>query len=514
MDWTAGYTADIEYVAAFYREQSPTHLNFACLANGFEPVSIDRPYTYCELGSGRGLTIDVLAAANPGGHFYGVDFNPAHVRGARQLAETAGLTNVTLLENSFEELVDGKVHDLPQFDFIVLHGVYTWVGAENRKNVRRFISDFLKPGGIVYVTYNAMPGWASALPLQRLVRELASLRSARSDVRLDDARAFVRRMNELQAAYFTGNSVGARLQALMSSHPNYLVHEYLNEFFEPLYHADVARQLFDDCKVQFVGSADLPMAFPSLYLTQEKLDLLATVHDATTAETTKDYFLNTSFRKDVYVRGARSLNKQRQLDALSRFGLALCVPRDQVNLKMQLTFGEITAREEIHGPILDALAARPHGFSELAALPALQGKLVAHIVQAASLLIATSQAAAYPLQSSPDAARTSREMNLALTEQARLGEDFQVLASPLLGSAIPVTPIGSLVYRLLADAGASSGADAIAAKAWKIMSSLGRHLEKDNKKIEGDEANIAELTRLVDQVLTQRLPLWRQLGIA
>ena len=69
MDWTAGYTADIEYIAAFYREQSPTHLNFVCLANGFEPVSIDRPYTYCELGSGRGLTIDVLAAANPGGHF-------------------------------------------------------------------------------------------------------------------------------------------------------------------------------------------------------------------------------------------------------------------------------------------------------------------------------------------------------------------------------------------------------------------------------------------------------------
>ena len=513
MDWTAGYTADIEYVAGFYRELSPTHLNFACVANGFEPVRTDRPYTYCELGSGRGVTIDVLAAANPNGHFYGVDFNPAHVRGARQLAESADLSNVTLLENSFEELVEGKVRDLPQFDFIVLHGVYTWVSAENRKHVRRFISDFLKLGGIVYVTYNAMPGWASALPLQRLVREFASLRSARSDVRLDDARAFVRRMNELQAEYFTGNPVGPRLQALMSSHPNYLVHEYLNEYFEPFYHADVARQLFDECKVQFVGSADLPLAFPSLYLTQEKLDLLATVHDATTAETAKDYFLNTSFRKDIYVRGARSLNKQRQLDALSRFGLALHVPRDQVKLKMQLTFGEITAREELYGPILDALATRPHGFSELAALPAMQGKLIAHIVQAASLLIASSQAAAYSLQSSPDAARTSRAMNLALTEQARLGEDFQVLASPLLGSAIPVTPIGSLVYRLLAEAGASSSAGEIAARAWKIMSSLGRHLEKDNKKIEGDEANIAELTRLVDQVLTQRLPLWRQLGI-
>jgi SAM-dependent methyltransferase len=514
MDWTAGYTADIEYIAGFFRELSPTYLNFVCVVNGFQPVRTDRPYTYCELGCGRGLTVNVLAATNPRAHFYGIDFNPAHISGARYLAETARLSNVTLLENSFEELVDGKSRDLPPFDFIVLHGVYAWVRPESRQHVRRFIGEYLKPGGIVYVSYNTMPGWAPMAPLQRLVREIASLRAGSSEGRLSEARDVVNRMVELQALYLTGNSaIVPRLEELASGHAQYLAHEYLNEQSEPHYHADVARQLFDEAKLQFVGSADLPLAMPSIYLKPEARDLLKTVNDAATAETIKDYFLNTAFRKDVYVRGARAINQQHQTDALSRFGLALCIPREQVTLKMKLSFGEIAAREEVHGPILDALASRPHGIAELAALSALKNKPIGQVVLAAALLIASMQAAIYPMDASPESSETSRALNLTLADQFRYGEDFQVLASPLLTSGIPVTLVGSLVYRLLAGNEPVGDTNVIAQRVWQTMSSAGRHLEKDHKKIEGDEANLAETKRLVEQVMAQRLPLWRQLGI-
>ena len=100
MDWTAGYASDIEYTAGFYREQSPTFLNFACVLNGYEPIPLDQPFTYFELGFGRGLTANLLAASNPIGEFYAADFNPAHVAGAQQLANAAQLKNLRLLENS------------------------------------------------------------------------------------------------------------------------------------------------------------------------------------------------------------------------------------------------------------------------------------------------------------------------------------------------------------------------------------------------------------------------------
>jgi len=91
MAWNEGYVSDIEYTNGFYSDLSPHHLNFSCILNGVEPVPLDQPYTYFELGFGRGLTLNVLAATNSNGQFYGNDFNPAHVAGARALAATAQL---------------------------------------------------------------------------------------------------------------------------------------------------------------------------------------------------------------------------------------------------------------------------------------------------------------------------------------------------------------------------------------------------------------------------------------
>ena len=100
MDWTSGYVSDIEYTSGFYREQSPAWLNFVCLLNGIEPVDLQQPFTYFELGFGRGLTAQLVAASHPNGQFYAADFNPAHVAGASALAKQAQLSNLTLLESA------------------------------------------------------------------------------------------------------------------------------------------------------------------------------------------------------------------------------------------------------------------------------------------------------------------------------------------------------------------------------------------------------------------------------
>jgi predicted O-methyltransferase YrrM len=221
MDWTEGYVSDVEYPVQFCNEQSPAHLSFACLLNGWEPVDISKPFTYFELGFGRGVTATVLAAANPQGAFYATDFNPAHVTGAQELAASGQLSNLTLLESSFAELAAGKVDGLPQFDFITMHGVWTWVNAENRAHIVEFIRRYLKPGGIVYLDYNALPGRSSELPLQRMLLEYAGLSSNRSDVRIHEAAAFAERMSAAQADYFTQTpNLVPRLEELRHSDRN------------------------------------------------------------------------------------------------------------------------------------------------------------------------------------------------------------------------------------------------------------------------------------------------------
>lgn len=513
MSWTSGYVSDIEYTAGFYPEQSPALLNFVALLNGFEPVPLDKPYTYFELGFGRGETVNLLAAANPHGQFYAADFNPAHVAGAQALADSAGLTNLTLLENSFAELEAGTV-DLPQFDYITLHGIYTWVTEVNRRHIVNFICRYLKPGGAVYISYNALPGWTSILPLQRLLVEFGDAFPNRSDVQIGHATEFVQQLAASGAAYFSGGGamLQTRLDGLQKYSRSYLVHEYMHKHWQPMFHADVARDLAE-AKLDFIGSAELPEAYPKLYLSDEQQRMVATFADPAMQETIKDYCKNTSFRKDVYARGARRLEPLRRLELLRRVGVALVVPRDDVALKMKFSIGEVSAKAELCLPVADALARRPHTLGELAELPALQGRSFEDVAQLAALLVASKQAVLCNPDCLEAPGAAAKAMNVAVAEKCRYSDDFRTLCSGVSGGALPAPFVARLVYWLLAARGIETDVNALTKAAWPLMRAQGRHMVKEGVRLEAEDDNLAELASHIGTVLQQQLPIWRNLNM-
>src|SRR5262249_43548645 len=155
-----------------YRELAPTFLNFACVINGVVAPEPEKPLRYCELGCGRGYGTVLLAAANPNSHYVGIDFNPAHIAEARGLAKRAGVSNVTFLEMSFGDAATSSRPELADFDIVALHGVYTWIMPEVKAQIIDFVREKLVSGGLVYVSYNCMPGWAPVGPMQRLLKEV------------------------------------------------------------------------------------------------------------------------------------------------------------------------------------------------------------------------------------------------------------------------------------------------------------------------------------------------------
>lgn len=512
MDWTAGYASDIEYTAGFYQEQSPHYLNLICALNSVEPIALDRPFTYCELGFGRGLTVNLLAAANPMGRFYATDFNPAHVAGAQEMARHAGLDNLVLLEESFAELADGKA-DLPQFDFITLHGIYTWVTAENRAHITAFIARYLKPGGIVYVSYNAMPGWAAATPLQRLLVEYGDMFPNRSDIQLKGGAGLVKSLVQANAGYFLHNpQIQSRVEGLEKHSGNYLVHEYMHKHWQPLYHADVARD-FTVAKLEFAGVADGVQAYPQLYLSQEVRDLLSTLPDPVMRETIKDYAMNNGFRKDVYVRGARKLTGLRRVKWLGELTAMLLVSPDSVSTKMALSVGEVNCKPELILPVKDALALRPHTLSELAQCPPLRQYGFEDIVQACVLLSSSGQIALYRKGETGVDPEKAQAMNRALAAETRYCDDFPAFAAPRLGNGILIPYVERLVFLLLSKRNGAVDAQEIAAEALQIMQAQGRLLMRGGKAIESAEELLAELLRQVHTVQESKLAFWRQLQL-
>ena len=141
-DWTQGYVADIGYTYGYYTELNPVRVQLAFLNAGLVPPKAG---SACELGFGQGLSANIHAAASIT-QWHGTDFNPAQAGFARELADISG-ANAHLFDESFDAFCTRD--DLPEFDYIGLHGIWSWISDENRAVIVDFIRRKLKVGGVL-----------------------------------------------------------------------------------------------------------------------------------------------------------------------------------------------------------------------------------------------------------------------------------------------------------------------------------------------------------------------------
>jgi SAM-dependent methyltransferase len=508
-DWTDGYVADLNYTYGFYHELTPSLLALVALSRGVAPPSIDEPLSYCELGCGHGFSANLLAAANPHVSFFANDFNPSHVVWARSLAKTANVPNVQFSEASFREL-DSELEKDRRFDIIALHGVYSWVSQENRLEILKFIRSRLNPGGLVYVSYNVLPGWAAALPLRRLL--IGGYESGDGDpiVRTEAVIKNTEELLALNAGYFRVNpSIKERLERLKTLPRTYIIHEYLNKDWKTFYHSEVSEDL-SSAKLDFVGSAHALDHIEGVNFTPDQIAFLAKISNVAEKETTKDFLVNQQFRRDVFMKGGMKLSplelKERWLS--TRF--ALCEPKDEIPLKIIGPIGEIGLQEAVYRPILDAFAAAPQTLRQAAAQSSEIGRLPwPQMVQAMLILVGAGHVKPCldAAGESKRAART-RAFNSVVLERAQYSADLQALASPVTGGGIMVDRIAQLFI------GAHQKKQADVVKyVWGILKSQSQRLQKDGVILQTDDENIEEIAKRYSEFSRMRLPVFQKLGI-
>lgn len=440
-DWTKGYIADVDYSQGYYRELTPPFLAFALLAKGIRPPNPSGRLRYCELGAGPGFTCNVVAATHPQADVWATDFNPSFAATARRLAEAAGIPNLKVFDSSFEEFA---ALDLPSFDVIVLHGIYSWVMAEHRKAIVDFIRDRLAFGGVVYLSYNCLPGWAPILPLRRLLNEMAQRASGTTDERIDRAMTEVENLAALGAGYFEANASARTQLGAMRRMPHYYVaHEYFNRIWTPLYHLDVARQMHQ-AKLTFAASADLAHHIDRLCLTPEQRQKIAGIDDPAFGETIRDVFLNQQFRKDIFVRGPEAMPGSERRELLMRTRFALVVPRGLIEAAADYPQGRYPLDGGPALDVLNGLAAGPRTLADLVS-PADASDLERK-VEALVILVGTGRVeVALPAEGDAARAERARRLNQVILERARYGDQLQSLASPVLGGAIKVDRLHRLL---------------------------------------------------------------------
>ena len=368
-----GYVTDIPYLRDFKPMLAPAWLDHVALVCGVEPPTREMGFAWCDLGCGQGVTAAILAATHPRGRFCGIDAMPVHIDHARRLAGEAGIANAHFHLIDFAAAID---LDLPLFDYIVAHGVYSWVDATRQAALRRFIDRRLKPGGLVYVSYNAMPGWARDQPFQRLVRELAGTSPGDIAARFAAAAATAGSLAAAGVPALAASFILAELRARPEDYaPAYLVHEFMHAAWQPLYVTEV-RAAMAAIGLAPVGSTILIENFDRLVLSDSAREILAGLADPDIRELARDFFLDQRFRCDVFARGNRPLDTEARAARLLASTFALARPAAAVAYAVTTPAGERAYDTPTARAIVAALADGPRLLADLARAPDLLKNLL------------------------------------------------------------------------------------------------------------------------------------------
>ncbi len=358
-----GYVTDVPYVRSFIRELTPAWLDHTSLISGFTPPSRDAAFAWCDLGCGQGITTVMVAGTYPKGSCHGIDAMPLHIDSAKRFASEAAIPNVTFHAADFDAAAD---FDLPRFDYIVSHGVYTWVGERTRQSWRRFIDRHLKPRGLVYVSYNAMPGRAVDMPLQRLLRTLARSFPGNSQERVAGALPLLRALAELKAPALVSSPMAAAIKERVERlSVQYLAHEFLGADWEPLCVTEV-RAALADVGLQPAGSATLMENYDSFVLGRAARETLAAIEDPDTRELARDFLIDQFFRRDVFTRGGQRLEGDARRRRLLESTYALAQRAAKVEYSTPTPAGKLRFDNGVARHIVNALAAGPRRLVDIA----------------------------------------------------------------------------------------------------------------------------------------------------
>jgi len=513
-DWGDGYVADIAYTAGFYRELSPVWLHHAAELMHTAAPSPETPLAYCDLGCGQGFATLALAAQFPESAFHGIDFHPGQIANARDLAAQGEVANARFHELSFQQAADAPEGALPAFDVVGIHGIYAWISPENRDAIVRFLDRWLKPGGLVYISYNCMPGWAAMAPVQRLIAEHAARHPGPSDAQIAQAMDHVEALRGDGLGFFTANPLaGKRLDSLADKDRRYLAHEFLNAHWHPLYHTDVRAELAA-AKLEHVGSAALLENFDTLALPEAARRHKAAAPDPAMAELVKDHALNQQFRRDIFAKGRRALTGLDQAEAVRRRRFTLIKPRADVTFTVQTPQGEAAGDEQVYTAVCDALAA---GVTRVQDILDRTGLDLARTNQALAVLCASAQA--HPLREtvSERGVTGAKRLNAAIAGRAMRGDGYSYLAAPAIGTALATGTLEMACYDALAERDAGDpetlGAETLGKAAWQRLRRRGTRLKRDGAALTTERDNAQEAVTQAAHVLETKVPLWKHLGV-
>jgi SAM-dependent methyltransferase len=265
-----------------------------------------------ELGCANGENLIPMAAQLPSATFVGTDLSARQIGAGRRVVDALGLRNIRLERRDILDL-DASAGT---FDYIICHGVYSWVPDVVRAKILDVIRNNLSTDGIAYVSYNVYPGWHQR-ETAREIMMYAAERHTEPAARIHAARSALDFVGG--ALFEPGSAYGQGLRSVGStvngSRDPYVYHDYMERNNRPFWFHEFWSQLVGK-GLEYVTDTHLGNGLPTDVSDDVRQRLHALAPNRVQFEQYLDFLRNRSFRQSVVVRSGRQPRRDPRLETV------------------------------------------------------------------------------------------------------------------------------------------------------------------------------------------------------
>lgn len=304
----------VPYPCNAYAQTHPDHLAVLARLHGLNPAPPER-CRVLEIGCGDGGNLLPLAYALPGSQFLGIDLAATSIESGLAHARSFGLTNIDLKALDLTQL---RKEDIGEWDYIIAHGVFSWVPESVRAALLRLCREVLSTNGVAFISYNAYPG----CHVRHMVREMLLYHTENAPepaIKIAQGRSL---MQFLAQGHGSDDDYGTMLKSeaerVLTFDSNHFYHDDLAELNQPFYlhqFADMAAAH----GLQYLGDADYS-SMHDLRYPKEVREVLAGIGDDTVRkEQYLDFLKCRRFRQTLLCHREATLQREVQPELIREF---------------------------------------------------------------------------------------------------------------------------------------------------------------------------------------------------
>ncbi len=509
--WNQGYVTDIGYTFGYYEEMNPIRVNYLLNYCGLKSAQFNNGF---ELGIGQGISINVHSLTT-GMKWYGNDFNPDQAQFARELAQ---ITGAEISDNSFEDVAGDMA--LPQFDYICLHGIWSWISDANRKAIVDFCHSKLNVGGVLYISYNTRPGHTPMVPIRQLLMQHAQETSPAGipvNSKIRNSFEFVDELMALEPKYFEVNKhVVDKLKEMRDKPRNYLAHEYFNRDWQPMDITEMAGY-FEKCKLRYVTSADYIHQVKSVNYSAEQLEFLKKFPNQLFSEMLGDYITNSQFRKDIWIKGGTRVSDFEKFEILKQQRFCLASTLEELDYSITGLHAKANLQEDVYKPIVE-LFKEKHYLTNGEVFDHINsnGEITLDAVCEATMVLCAKKilAPAHDLSTARKNFDKCKEFNLEISEFSKYKNGQSTLVSPLTGGGVILNKFSQIfVNYVLTSKSKNITADTLATYVQDILTISGQKVRQKGKTISDLEESMDYLRKSAEKFVSVEMPFLKSLMI-